>query len=80
MDDYRAMLAKLGTADNLTVLANVQTHPGTYQEISGLGYVELPGTLLLSLDADTPEPDGDLEAIATFQRHIDPATGAVVSS
>lgn len=80
MDDFHAMQAKLGTTDTLTVLANVQSHRGTYQEIHGLGYIQLPGTLLLALDEDSPEIHGPMEAVATFQRHIDPATGAVVSS
>lgn len=79
LDDFHSMMAKLGTTDTLTVLANVQSHKGTYREIHGTGYVDLPDTLLLALDANAPEIDGQIEATATFQRHIDPETGLVVS-
>ena len=80
LDDYWAMLAKLGTVDTLTVPLHVQSHRGTVREDHGLQVVALPSTLLLALDADTPEIDGDIEAVATFQRHIDPVTGLAVSA
>lgn len=80
LDDYHAMLAKLTTTDTLTVPENVQSHKGTYRPIHGEGYIELTGTTLLGLDADAPDPEGSIEAVATWQRHIDPATGLVVSS
>jgi hypothetical protein len=80
LDDYWAMLAKLTTTATLTVPANVQTHRGTERPIHGEDYVDLPGTMLLGLSADAPDPDGQIEAVATFQRHIDPATGLLVSS
>lgn len=80
VDAFQEMMTKLGTTSTLTVLHNVQSHSGTYRDIHGVGYVDLPGTTLMALDAEAPEVDGQIEAIATFQRHIDPATGAVVSS
>lgn len=78
LDDYWAMLAKLGTASTLTVPDKTQSHRGPYTEIHGRGYVRLSNTLLLELNADSPDPDGTIEAVATFQRHIDPVTGEVV--
>ena len=79
LDDYWALLAKLGTTDTLTVPRHVQSHKGECFEQHGMTYVRLPGTTLLSLDADAPNPDGTIEAVGVFSRHIDPATGEVVT-
>lgn len=80
LDDYWMMLAKLTLTQTLTVPANVQSHRGAHRTIHGRGYIELPSTTLIRLDADAPNPDGEIEAVATWQRHIDPATGLLVSS
>lgn len=80
MEDYWTLLAKLATVDVLTAPANVQTHRGNYRETPHGLSIDLPGTILLGLDADTPAPDGYIEAVATFQRHIDPVTGLLVAS
>ena len=77
LDEYWTLLAKLGTTDTLTVPKHVQSHKGVCFEQDGTTYVILPGTTLLALDADAPNPDGSIEAVSVWQRHIDPATGAL---
>jgi hypothetical protein len=77
-DAYHTMLAKLGTSDVLTVLDRVQSHRGDVVMISDRRYIKLPDTFLATLNADSPDLSGQIEAVATFERHIDPATGWVV--
>lgn len=77
--DYMALLAKLGASDTLTVLANTQTHPGVYEDIVGVGFDHLTGTTLIALGNEQVGVEGEVQLDATFQRHIDPRTGLVVS-
>lgn len=78
MADYWALLAKLATVDTLTMLANTQSHRGTYISVHGIGYVALSFTMLDDLTDPLVEVDGAIEASAVFTRQIDPRTGLAV--
>ena len=80
-EDYRKLRAKLGSTDELMVLANLQSQ-GDSQQDAGVLYDVLPQTTLMALDNAEFEIDdcGGCEVTATFQRQIDPATGLAVPS
>lgn len=76
---YHALLARLTTAATLTVVANTQMHPGTYYELHGFAYEDLPQTTLIGLDNELIASDGVVEVDATFMRQVDPVTMAVIA-
>jgi len=76
--DLQKFRAKLGTEATLSIIAGIQSHIGTYREIHGQGYEELPYTTLMRVDRVAAYVDGSAEADATFLRVINPETGEAV--
>lgn len=72
---YQALRMRLGTVGTLTLVAGLQSHPGT--EITRLDrvYEQLPNTRLATLTRLARYPDGTIEVDATFKRAFDPITG-----
>ena len=78
--DLQSLRGMLGTEQTLQIIAGAQSLPGEYIEYEERGYELLPATTLAALSrVQVYVEDGHIECEATFERTVDPATGAVAS-
>lgn len=73
--EYAALRAKLNVTGVLRIIANMQSIQGVEKMIQNVKYEDISNVILTQLSGATYEPNGPVQARATFMAPINPLTG-----
>lgn len=73
--EYDKLRAKQGVSGVLRVIANMQSIRGTQRKVQNVNYEDISNVILTQLSGAKFDPDGPVEARATFMAPINTLTG-----